>query len=237
MSQKANKFTWFSDSGAGLQSPVRRSEAPWLCCLWPQHQEHKSDASPLHLPPRVSLCHLLANTGQKSAGKEHANLQSHSLSVRKQSMEINTWIKAKRKAKSLSRVRLFPTPWAVAYQAPPSMELSKQECWSGLPFPSPEDLPDSGIEPRSPVLHADSLPWKPVHNWSRVADQDTHVLSHSQDSLNGHCFWFWHLWIVNLRNKLFELLLPHKAILLNSTSCQAFLISGSIILWTSFAIK
>ena len=50
------------------------------------------------------------------------------------------------------------TPWTVAYQAPPSMGFSKQECWSGLPFPSPGDLPDPGIEPRSPALQADSLP-------------------------------------------------------------------------------
>ena len=42
------------------------------------------------------------------------------------------------------------TPWA--HQAPPSMEFSRQEYWSGLPFPSPGDLPDSGIEPRSPAL-------------------------------------------------------------------------------------
>ena len=45
------------------------------------------------------------------------------------------------KVKSLSRVRLFVTPWTVAYQASPSMEFSKQEYWSGLPFPFPENLP------------------------------------------------------------------------------------------------
>ena len=51
----------------------------------------------------------------------------------------------------LSRVQLFATPWTVAYQAPLSMGFSRQEYWSGLPFPSP-DLPDSGIEPGSPAL-------------------------------------------------------------------------------------
>ena len=56
------------------------------------------------------------------------------------------------KVKSLSRVRLFATPWTVAYQAPLSMGFSRQERWSGLPFPSPGDLPDPGIEPRSPAL-------------------------------------------------------------------------------------
>ena len=60
--------------------------------------------------------------------------------------------------KSLSRVRFFATPWTVAPQAPPSMGFSRQEYWSGLPFPSPRDLPDPGIEPRSPTLQADALP-------------------------------------------------------------------------------
>ena len=54
-------------------------------------------------------------------------------------------------AQSLSCVRLFATPWTVAYQAPPSMGFSRQEYWSGLPFLSPEDLPDQGIESRSPT--------------------------------------------------------------------------------------
>ena len=62
------------------------------------------------------------------------------------------------KMKLLSHVRLFVTPWTVAYQASPSMEFSRQEDWSGLPFPSPADLPDPGIKPRSPALRADSLP-------------------------------------------------------------------------------
>ena len=58
----------------------------------------------------------------------------------------------------LSHVRLFATPWTVAYRTPPSMGFSRQEYWSGLPFPSPESLSDPGIEPRSPTLWADSLP-------------------------------------------------------------------------------
>ena len=56
------------------------------------------------------------------------------------------------KVKSLSHVQLFVTPWTVSYRAPPSMGFSRQEYLSGLPFPSPEDLPNPGIEPRSPVL-------------------------------------------------------------------------------------
>ena len=53
--------------------------------------------------------------------------------------------------KSLSRVQLFATPWTVAHQAPLSMGFSRQEYWSGLPFPSQGDLPDPGIEPKPPV--------------------------------------------------------------------------------------
>ena len=52
-------------------------------------------------------------------------------------------------------------PWTVALQAPLFMEFSRQEYWSGLPFPSPGDLPDPGIESMSPVLQADSLPSEP----------------------------------------------------------------------------
>ena len=54
--------------------------------------------------------------------------------------------------KLLSRVRLFATPWIVAYKAALSMEFSRKEYWSGLPFPSPGDLPKPGIEPGSPAL-------------------------------------------------------------------------------------
>ena len=63
--------------------------------------------------------------------------------------------------KSLSRIRLFATPWTVAYQAPQSMEFSRQEYWSGLPFPSPGDIPEPGIEPRSPTFQADALTSEP----------------------------------------------------------------------------
>ena len=51
---------------------------------------------------------------------------------------------------------LFETPWTVAHQAPPSMGFFKQEYWSGLLFPSPGDLPNPELEPRSPALQADT---------------------------------------------------------------------------------
>ena len=66
----------------------------------------------------------------------------------------------------MSRIQLFATPWTVAHQAPPSMGFSRQEYRSALPFPSPGDLPNPGVEPRSPALQADALtsepPGKPV---------------------------------------------------------------------------
>ena len=65
------------------------------------------------------------------------------------------------KVKLLSRVWLLATPWTAAYQAPPSMGFSRQEYWSGLSFPSPGDLPNPGIEPRSPSLQADALTSEP----------------------------------------------------------------------------
>ena len=70
-------------------------------------------------------------------------------------------MEVKVKVKSPSRVQLFATPWTVSHQAPQSMEFSMQEYWSGLPFPSPGDLPHPGIEPGSPALQADALPSEP----------------------------------------------------------------------------
>ena len=52
------------------------------------------------------------------------------------------------------------TPWTVARHAPLSRGFSRQESWSGLPFPSPADLPEPGIKPGSPALQADSLPFE-----------------------------------------------------------------------------
>ena len=89
--------------------------------------------------------------------------------------------KRKAKVKLLSRVRLFVTPWTVAYQAPPSVGFSRQEYWSGLPFPSPGDLPDPGIESGSPTFQADTLtsepPGKPhwvTKSWIKLKQLSTY---------------------------------------------------------------
>ena len=72
----------------------------------------------------------------------------------------------RKKVKSLSRVRLFATQWTVDCQGPLSVGFSRQEYWNGLPFPSPGDLLNPGIEPRSPALRANTLPYEPLgkHN-------------------------------------------------------------------------
>ena len=84
---------------------------------------------------------------------------------------------------SLSRVRFFATPWTVAQQAPLSMEFSRQEYWTGLPFLSPGDFLNPRIVPGSPALQADSLPTEPPGKpldtclWVAYHERDCCVLS------------------------------------------------------------
>ena len=65
------------------------------------------------------------------------------------------------KCQSLSHVHLFATPWTVAHEGLPSMGIPMQEHWNGSPFPSPRELSDIGIKPRSPEFQANSLPFEP----------------------------------------------------------------------------
>ena len=76
---------------------------------------------------------------------------------------FNPWVK---KIPWRSHVLLFVTPWIVAHQAPVSMGFSRQEYWSGLPFPSAEDLLHPGIKPSSPSLQVDSLLSEPPGNFT-----------------------------------------------------------------------
>ena len=96
---------------------------------------------------------------QESIKKELEELKNKHTEKNNTITEIKNTLKVK--VKSLSRVRFFATPWTIAYQAPPSMGFSRQECWSGLPFLSPGDIPDPGIKPGSPALQADALPSEP----------------------------------------------------------------------------
>ena len=101
---------------------------------------------------------LLSMRSQRVGHNWVSNTLTFILQRKKQLICHNSFIWQKVKVKSLSRIRLFATPWTVAYQAPPSMGFSRQECWSELPFLSPGELPDPGIEPESPALQADALP-------------------------------------------------------------------------------
>ena len=80
------------------------------------------------------------------------------------------WVPACAHAQSLSCIRLFATLWTGAHQAPLSMGFSRQEYWSGLPCPSPEDIPDPGIESMSSALQVDSLP---LSHWGSPIHGDT----------------------------------------------------------------
>ena len=117
-------FPGGSDSKASCLQGERRGFHPWVGkILW----RRKWQATPIFLPGK---CH-----GQRSLA---------GYSPRGHKMKAKCW--------SLNHVRLFATPWTVACQAPPSMGFSRQEYWSGVPFPSPEYLPDPGLEPRSAAL-------------------------------------------------------------------------------------
>ena len=89
-----------------------------------------------------------------------------------------------------SRVRLFASPWTIAHQDPLSVGFSRQEYSSGLPFPSPKDLPDPGIKTRSPVLQADPLlsepPGKPSSTLPKATDdlkQKMNNIDYNYDNL------------------------------------------------------
>ena len=109
-------------------------------------QENGMLSSSLPRQSRSHLkCWLACSTGDGCAGASHHPVSWGS------AREISRK-GVRRRVKSLSPVRLFVTPWTVAYQAPLSMGFSRQEYWSGLPFPSPGNLPDPEIEPGSPAL-------------------------------------------------------------------------------------
>ena len=99
----------------------------WKTQQWPQHWKRS----------------VFIPIPKKGNAKECSNY--HTIALISQASKSE-----RKKVKRLSRVRLFVTPWTVAYQAPLSMGFSRQQYWRGLPFPSPGDLPDLG--PRSPTL-------------------------------------------------------------------------------------
>ena len=98
----------------------------------------------------------------------------------------------------LSRVWLFTTPWTVARQAPLSMGFSRQEDWSGFPCPPPGDLPNPGMELRSPTLQEDSLPTELPGklNYSVVlitAAQQSDSVTHTHTHTHTHTYIRFHV--------------------------------------------
>ena len=127
--------------------------------------------------------------------------------------------------KSLSRVRLFATPWTVTYQAPPSLGFSRQEYWSGLPFPSPADLPNPGIKPGSPVLQADALPSEPPD----LIDTDWPFLTQCW------CHYLKSKWSVNLSKPIInEFHSDHLFLLFLSPASLPFFSSSLFFLFTKW---
>ena len=121
-----------------------------------------------HLLLLYWVCQSLWLCGSKHTGKFFKKWEYETtlpaweicMQIKKQQLELDME-QQERKKKLLSHVQLFVTLWTVAYQAPLSMGFSRQRYWSGLPFPPPGDLPDSGIEHKSPTLQADTLPSEP----------------------------------------------------------------------------
>ena len=111
--------------------------------------------------PYAYLCPLLTHprTSKSSQSTELSSL-SYTAAAHRLSL-LHMLVYTKVKVKMLSPVPLVVTPWTVAHQAPLSMEFSRQECWSGLSFPSQRGLSNPGMEPGSLALQADSLPSEP----------------------------------------------------------------------------
>ena len=97
--------------------------------------------------------------------------------------------KWKVKVKSLSCVRPSATPWTAALQAPLFMGFSRQEYWSGMPSPSPGDLPNPGIEPGSPALQADALPSEPPGKPYIIFEISAKLMNAFQYPINAKFQW------------------------------------------------
>ena len=132
-----------SNPGNEPQSPALQADDAGMMLL----------ALPIPGPPCPDLL-------EETSGGEVFNQCFHQLTC--MCMHIRSYRnKEEKKVKSLSHVWLFATLWTVALQAPPSMGFSRQEYWSGFPLPSPGDLLNPGIDPRSPALQANALPSEP----------------------------------------------------------------------------
>jgi len=158
------EFLQLISSQSGLSGRLNFLFNSYLLSLWPlflendksQIGERKIHAVILFLLKHVVYYVIYSIPCQIKRLMIHMNFYSWTLL----SCLLEIWL-LKSKVKLFSHVRVFATPWTIAYQPPPSMEFSKQVYWSGLPFASPEYLPNPGIKRRSPTLQADALPSEP----------------------------------------------------------------------------
>ena len=145
-----------------LEPDILESEVKWALGSTAANKAHGGDriSAELFKNPKRCAVKVLSSIRQQ-IWKTQQWLQDWKRSIFIPIPKKSILKKCSKWVKSLSCVRLFVTPWTVAHQAPLSMGFSRQEYWNGLPFPSPGDLLDPGIEPRSLILQADALTSEP----------------------------------------------------------------------------
>ena len=153
----------FATSGTVVHGILQARILEWVAVLFSRHLPHpgikpgspalQADYLPSQPPGKPDHQSL-----GKCNSKPQWDITLHPLTmtiIQKAQKIIKSW---ESESVHHSVVPDFVAPWVVARQVPLSMGLPRQEYWSGLPFPSPEDLPNSGIEPGSPTWQVDSLP-------------------------------------------------------------------------------
>ena len=129
-------------------------------CIWPQELGHLNHCFHTNSCIRYTRTWSALQEGVGPPGPESGS-DSHSVKISHSTLQGNL------EPLRISYVQLFATPWTVACQAPLLMGFPMQEYWSGLPFLTPGDLPEPGIEPTPPALAANSLPLR--HQGSPLA--------------------------------------------------------------------
>ena len=135
---------------------LRESEVPQSCLTLCDPMDCSPPGSSVHGILQARILEWVAISFSRGSSQARDRTQVSRIAGRRFNLWATREAQKKVKVKSLSRVQLFVTPWIAAHQAPLSMGFSMQEYWSGLPFPSPGDLPDPGIKPRSRALQPDA---------------------------------------------------------------------------------
>jgi len=168
MNKQIEKQAWSVSTGhMGIYNPLSRTgshERDRVCvCVWKEVCKGKTSITTVVKPRDTTsvkwskwtslvISHIKPSPSQQDVTRKGR------FSLWKSCLRWKTHptMKERKKVKPLSHVQLFATPWTAAHQAPPSMRFSRREYWSGVPLPSPGDLPDPGMEPGSLTLRADA---------------------------------------------------------------------------------